>query len=335
MLAMALLAGCDRPVPGEDPEARGVLALEGGLIFTSAMADPIEDGVIVILDGVIEAVGPRGQVRIPPAARRVPISGLSVVPGLWNADVGLPDQLLEMADAATDEELTEALEERFTRHGFTTIVETSQGAGALTSLIERIEAGGVVGPRIIALGSSLPAGIERTRGGAGPTGAGMAGTQAGASEGLGSEVIAARAADLADRGIGLIPALTRAGYPEGGATPEEADRRRESALEEVLAFHVLGGDLVFGTGSGYVPQYDPSTDYMLLDDIGVSPEGVFAALTWIPAVRFGHDYTGLIEPGMVADLVVIEGDPLADPSAYSLVRWVLKEGVTMFNLLGR
>lgn len=53
------------------------------------------------------------------------------------------------------------------------------------------------------------------------------------------------------------------------------------------------------------------------------------------AIQLGHDYTGLIEPGMVADLVVIEGDPVADPSSLIRVRWVLKEDLTQFDLLRR
>ena len=326
LAAFVLAAGCDAPVPGEDPEARGVLVLEGGLVFTSPHADPIEDGVVVVLDGVIEAVGVRGQVPIPAAARRVPISNLSVVSGLWNADVGLPVELLELAETATDEELSEALEERFIRHGFVTIVETAHSGGALDVLMERIRSGAVAGPRILPTGAGIPTGMERARGGGGPGSEAIGGAGEGAPD---------RSAELAERGIALIPSLTRAGYPGPQESIDQADERRERALAETVRFAGLGGDIVFGSGSGYVPQYDPSTDYMLMDDAGIPPAALLASLTVNPADRLGHDYTGRIEPGMVADLVVVEGDPLADPLALTRVLWVLKEGITLYNVLGR
>jgi hypothetical protein len=42
------------------------LALVGGTIYTSPGADPITNGVVLITDGRIAAVGPRTAIKVPP-----------------------------------------------------------------------------------------------------------------------------------------------------------------------------------------------------------------------------------------------------------------------------
>ena len=40
---------------------------------------------------------------------------------------------------------------------------------------------------------------------------------------------------------------------------------------------------------------------------------------------------GSVVAGRLADLVAVDGDPLADPSALTRVRWVMKGGVVASN----
>ena len=72
-------------VPSAKPE--GLVALTGAKIIT--MADDnggvIEDGVILIEDNKIRAVGPRGSVDIPAAAQQVDVTGKTIIPGLIDA----------------------------------------------------------------------------------------------------------------------------------------------------------------------------------------------------------------------------------------------------------
>lgn len=330
-LVVPLLTACEQGSLDRDPELGEVFVLEGATVYTSAAAQPIDDGVVVVVDGMIEAVGARGAVPLPASARRVSVAGLTLLPGLWNADVGLPDPLLALADTASDEQLEEALEERFTRFGFTTIVETSRDASELEPLRQRLvgprdptlagdpeesgsEMDGVRGPRIVSVGSELPTGFARA-----------------AVEGETDP--AARVTDLAERGFALIPGLARASYVGGDERPEVADERVQALIDGITRFLSLDGDLVFGTGAGYVPLYDPTSEYLYLDEAGVAPDAILAALTMNPALRFGHDYTGFIEPGMVADLILVDGDPLADPLSLTQVRWVMRDGIVLFNSL--
>lgn len=338
LIVVAVLTACEQGSLSQDPDPGEVFVLEGATVYTSATAEPIEDGVVVVLDGMIEAAGERGGVQIPASARRVSVAGLTLVPGLWNADVGLPDELLALADTASDARLEEALEERFTRFGFTTIVETSRERAELEPLLQRLasppdptlpaeaDAGGtgvdgVRGPRIVTAGPGLPTGFARPLAG---------GAAAAAESGLDP---AARVADLAERGFAMIPGLTRVSYPAAGELPTAVDERTGAVIDEIALFRSLDGVLVFGTGSGYVPLYDPTTEYLYLEDAGVTPEAILAALTLNPAVRFGHDYTGFIERGMAADLVLVDGDPLADPMSLAQVRWVMRDGIVLFNSL--
>jgi imidazolonepropionase-like amidohydrolase len=60
---------------------------------------------------------------------------------------------------------------------------------------------------------------------------------------------------------------------------------------------------------------------------GHSPMDAIVAMTSAAAQSMGLDgITGAIAPGLEADLVAIEGDPLTDPSALTRVRFVMKGG---------
>ena len=92
----------------------------------------------------------------------------------------------------------------------------------------------------------------------------------------------------------------------------------------------LGGRLIFGTGAGYNPRYDPMSEHILLEEGAIPFASRLASLTTEPAVRFGYGYVGGVWPGMVADLVLVEGDPEVDVTAFGRVRLVLREGRPLF-----
>ncbi|WP_134772701.1 amidohydrolase [Ornithinimicrobium flavum] len=65
-----------------------VLALVGARVLPIDTA-PVEDGTVLLRDGRIEAVGPRGEVEVPAEAEVVDVSGGWLLPGLVDAHVHL------------------------------------------------------------------------------------------------------------------------------------------------------------------------------------------------------------------------------------------------------
>jgi imidazolonepropionase-like amidohydrolase len=59
---------------------------------------------------------------------------------------------------------------------------------------------------------------------------------------------------------------------------------------------------------------------------GMSPMDALVAATRNPAVAYGHPDLGTLEPGKIADLVLLDADPLADPENYLRIRAVWKDG---------
>ena len=66
---------------------------------------------------------------------------------------------------------------------------------------------------------------------------------------------------------------------------------------------------------------------------GMTPAQAIASATTIPASLLGvEDRLGRIAPGFLADIVAVEGDPLADVNALiDGVRWVMKDGRVVVN----
>ena len=62
----------------------GVVAYEGARLITGDGSAAIENGVIVVRSGVIDAVGASGSVTVPRGAQRVDLRGKTVMPMLVN-----------------------------------------------------------------------------------------------------------------------------------------------------------------------------------------------------------------------------------------------------------
>ena len=63
----------------------GSIAFVGARIIDGTIANPIEDGVVVITDGRIRTVGPRSAVTVPDGAQIIDVAGKTIMPGLINA----------------------------------------------------------------------------------------------------------------------------------------------------------------------------------------------------------------------------------------------------------
>ena len=70
--------------------------------------------------------------------------------------------------------------------------------------------------------------------------------------------------------------------------------------------------------------------------IGMTPEQALQSATILPAQMLGMENSlGAVTPGYIADLVAVDGDPLADISVITNnVRWVMKSGAVVVDKTG-
>lgn len=112
---------------------------------------------------------------------------------------------------------------------------------------------------------------------------------------------------------------------------QQQEERAESRLDVMrrMLDYCLKDRIVPGTDSGVNNLAFGHLDYdlQLLVEVGFTPAEALISATRISAEAIGmEDEIGTIEPGKVADLVAVEGDPTSDVNAFSKVRAVFQEG---------
>jgi imidazolonepropionase-like amidohydrolase len=106
----------------------------------------------------------------------------------------------------------------------------------------------------------------------------------------------------------------------------------EAIRQQVREFTQAGGQILFGTDVGYLPDYDPTDEYVALNRAGLQWSDILASLTINPAARFGEASTrGRVEKGMDGDLIVLGSDPAINVSAFSDVVQVVRAGRVVFQ----
>lgn len=104
------------------------------------------------------------------------------------------------------------------------------------------------------------------------------------------------------------------------------------ALEQwgraLTAAHRAGVKIAFGTDSGVFEHGRNAEEAELMVRLGgMSPRAVLISATTGAADLLGiADEVGTIEPGKSADLIAVEGDPLADPKSLTRVGYVMTRG---------
>jgi imidazolonepropionase-like amidohydrolase len=139
-------------------------------------------------------------------------------------------------------------------------------------------------------------------------------------------------ARVVEQGIVMVPTL------DGniGTLYRKPDRSRVEQIvvdvhvEAVHRFHALDGVVALGNDFGAIPDVQPGmpmTEMSLLLEAGLTPLEVILAGTRNAAFVCGQgDRLGTLEPGKLADLIVVDGDPLTDLQAMQRVVLVLKDG---------
>jgi imidazolonepropionase-like amidohydrolase len=136
--------------------------------------------------------------------------------------------------------------------------------------------------------------------------------------------------EMAKRGVVLCPTLAAgdaiARYRGWNGQPPlpaglEQERKAFAAARAAKVILCVGGDVgVFAHG-------DNAREMELMQDAGMSALEVLTAATSVNAKAFHlDDRLGSIKPGLLADLVAVQGDPAADIRAVRRVTLVMKGG---------
>jgi imidazolonepropionase-like amidohydrolase len=103
-------------------------------------------------------------------------------------------------------------------------------------------------------------------------------------------------------------------------------------LDEVGSYQRMGGQILFGTDVGFLPDYEPSNEYSLMSRAGLTPMQILASLTTAPADRFNESTSrGRLTAGMSADLVVLSADPATDVTNFTKVRYTVRGGRIVYS----
>lgn len=101
----------------------------------------------------------------------------------------------------------------------------------------------------------------------------------------------------------------------GQLAPDSAAKARfiGPKMHESFARAVKSGvKIAFGTDAGVFPHGDNAREFEVMVALGMRPGDAIVAATRSAAELLGLTDVGQIRPGFVADLVVVEGDPLTD-----------------------
>jgi imidazolonepropionase-like amidohydrolase len=133
------------------------LALTGAKIYTSPMAKPILDGIVVIKDGKIVAVGDSKKIKFPKSTRIIDCKGLVLTAGFWNSHVHFTEEKWQNAANLPATQIAQQMQEMLTRYGFAHVLDTASFTENTIALRQRIEKDGVPGPSIRTAGSPFGA----------------------------------------------------------------------------------------------------------------------------------------------------------------------------------
>jgi len=140
---------------------------------------------------------------------------------------------------------------------------------------------------------------------------------------------------MKQRGTWLVPTMlapqTALQQAESGALPPAVVPKARAAAAAAEASHrkaIAGGvRIAFGTDTGVSKHGDNAREFALLVGAGMTPVAAIRAATSDAAEALGRaDRLGRIAPGMTADIIAVDGDPLSDVRQLEDVDFVMKAG---------
>jgi imidazolonepropionase-like amidohydrolase len=135
---------------------------------------------------------------------------------------------------------------------------------------------------------------------------------------------------MAQKGVALCPTLAAddaiaqyRGWKKGTDPEPQMITDKRASFKAALAAGVticMGGDV------GVFPHGENAREMELMAAWGMTPIAVLRSATSVNAKVFHMDDRGSIKPGLLADLVAVEGDPSASIAAVRRVKLVMKGG---------
>ncbi|WP_405014674.1 amidohydrolase family protein [Kitasatospora sp. NBC_01539] len=212
----------------------------------------------------------------------------------------------------------------------------AEGSDYLKVVLEAPGDGGIDGPVLAALVAAAHAHGRAVVAHASSHGAWTTALDAGVDHithiPLGRPLDPAEVARAAAGGRVAIPTLT---MMEGIAVARGVADALSGASRSVGALHRAGVPVLAGTDANVQPGVPARVEHgaslhrelELLVAAGLSTADALRAATSLPARHFGLADRGVIAPGLRADLVLVDGDPLADIRATRAIRRVWCGGV--------
>lgn len=157
-LALAVTAApFAAPLAAQEAKGAGTVVLKAARVIDGTGAAPIANGVVVVTDDKIVAVGPEASVRIPAGARRVDLGDATLLPGFIDAHVHLIGRELNDPEAGESAArdypgmgiiLGTVNARKTLMAGFTAVRNVGAGEFMDVSLHKAVDAGVIPGPRM-------------------------------------------------------------------------------------------------------------------------------------------------------------------------------------------
>jgi imidazolonepropionase-like amidohydrolase len=156
----------------------------------------------------------------------------------------------------------------------------------------------------------------------------------------GSYIDDAAIAEMKKNGTYLVPTLYLMDWffenaEKIGMPPELIAKGREvmpAARKNVARAFAAGVKVGFGTDAAVYPHGLNAHEFAVMVKLGLTPLQAIQSATINDADLLGwSDKVGTLEPGKWADMVAVDGDPLADVTTLERVKFVMKGGEVVKN----
>jgi imidazolonepropionase-like amidohydrolase len=122
---------------------------------------------------------------------------------------------------------------------------------------------------------------------------------------------------------------------KAGMLPESIEKEKALGKLQRTNFrraYIAGARLAFGTDGGVYPHGDNAKQFATMAEWGMKPLEAIRTATVESAMLLGLEgKAGAIEANYFADIIAVEGNPLADAGVMMKVRFVMKDGKVYRN----